>query len=140
MRSPLRDIGVIEVSTYPSSGHLRSGEIVLRCSDIPGQQLLDAVDRVIGDLFEHAAEVEFRIKPVQFRRSQQRIDRGCSFATRIGPTEQEILPAQGDNAQSPLGSRVVCALIRCIFLPGANPGRQTLAPAGNTRGGSRGDE
>lgn len=64
MRSPLRDFGVIEVSTYPSSGHLRSGEIVLRCSDIPGQQLLDAVDRVIGDLFEHTAKVQLRIEPV----------------------------------------------------------------------------
>jgi hypothetical protein len=39
-----------------------------------------------------------------------------------------------------LGERVVCALARCIALPGENPGRQTLAPAGSTRGGSGGDE
>ena len=39
------------------SGHLRSGEIVLSCGEIPRQQLVNAVDRVIGDLFEHAAEV-----------------------------------------------------------------------------------
>ena len=37
------------------------------------------------------------------------------------------------------GGKIVCALIGCIFLPGANPARQALAPAGNTRGGSRGD-
>jgi hypothetical protein len=85
------------VSSHLRNGHLKLVEIVLRCSDIPGQQILDAVDQVIGDLFEHAAEVEFRIKPVQFRRSQQRIDRGCTFATRIGPTEQEILPAQSPS-------------------------------------------
>ena len=84
MRSPLRDFGVIEVSTYPSSGHLRSGEIVLKCSDIPGQQLLDAVDRVIGDLFEHAAEVEFRIESVQLGCSQQRIDGSGTFSAGVG--------------------------------------------------------
>ena len=35
---------------------------------------------------------------------------------------------------------VLCALTRCTVLPGENPGRQTLAPAGSTRGGSGGDE
>ena len=31
-----------QVSIKLTSGHLRSGEIALRCSDIPGQQLVDA--------------------------------------------------------------------------------------------------
>jgi hypothetical protein len=44
-----------QVSINLASGHLRSGEIVLRCGEIPGQQLMDAVDGMIGDLFEHAA-------------------------------------------------------------------------------------
>jgi hypothetical protein len=35
---------------------------------------------------------------------------------------------------------VSCALTRCTVLPGGKPGRQTLAPAGSTRGGSGGDE
>ncbi len=39
-----------------------------------------------------------------------------------------------------LGGIVGCALPRCTVLPGGNPGRQTLAPAGSTRGGSGGDE
>jgi hypothetical protein len=34
----------------------------------------------------------------------------------------------------------MCALPRCTALPGGNPGRQTLAPAGSTRGGPGGDE
>src|SRR3954447_24490852 len=38
------------------------------------------------------------------------------------------------------GPIVLCALTRCTVLPGGNPGRQTLAPAGSTRGGSGGDE
>ena len=46
-----------QVSICKTTGHLRSGEISLRRGEVPGQQLLDAVDRVIGDLFEHAAEV-----------------------------------------------------------------------------------
>src|SRR3984893_215798 len=35
---------------------------------------------------------------------------------------------------------ILCALTRCTVLPGERPGRQTLAPAGSTRGGSGGDE
>jgi len=35
---------------------------------------------------------------------------------------------------------VLCALARRIVLPGGNPGRQTLAPAGSDRSGSGGDE
>src|SRR3984893_15770494 len=31
---------------------------------------------------------------------------------------------------------ILCALTRCTVLPGERPGRQTLAPAGSTRGGS----
>jgi len=38
------------------------------------------------------------------------------------------------------GPIVLCALTRCTVLPGERPGRQTLAPAGSTRGGSGGDE
>src|SRR3954447_12513292 len=40
----------------------------------------------------------------------------------------------------PLHRVEVCALTRCTDLPGGNPGRLTLAPAGSTRGGSGGDE
>ena len=39
-----------------------------------------------------------------------------------------------------LGPIVLCALARRIVLPGGNPGRQTLAPAGSDRSGSGGDE
>jgi hypothetical protein len=35
---------------------------------------------------------------------------------------------------------ILCALTRCTVLLGERPGRQTLAPAGSTRGGSGGDE
>ena len=47
-----------------------------------------------------------------------------------------------DHAGAELAFRTVvgCALPRCAILPGGNPGRRTLAPAGSTRGGSGGDE
>ena len=62
---------------------MRSGEIVLSCGEIPRQQFVNAVDRVIGDIFEHTAEIKLRIKPVELGRSQQGIDRGCPDAACI---------------------------------------------------------
>src|SRR5579875_921596 len=81
--------------------------MVLKRGEIPGQELVDAVDGMIGDLFEHASEIEFWIQPVELGRSQQRVDRGSAVTTGIGSTEQEVLPAQSHNTQSPLGRRVV---------------------------------
>ena len=41
----------------------------------------------------------------------------------------------------PRSTMLVCVpWSRCTVLPGVSPGRQTLAPAGSTRGGSGGDE
>ena len=45
------------MSTKLASEHLRSGEIVLRCGEIPGQQIVDTVDRMIGDAQHRAAEI-----------------------------------------------------------------------------------
>jgi ABC-type lipoprotein release transport system permease subunit len=36
---------------------LRSSEICLRRVEVPGQQFLDAIDRVIGDLLQDVAQV-----------------------------------------------------------------------------------
>ena len=55
-----------QVSMKLAHGHLRSGEIVRKCGEIPGQQLVDAVDRVIGGPFEHAAEIKFQSSPLSF--------------------------------------------------------------------------
>jgi hypothetical protein len=42
--------------------------------EVQGQEFLESVDRMIGDAFEHVAQVEFRIKPVELRRTKQRVD------------------------------------------------------------------
>jgi hypothetical protein len=39
---------------------------------------------MIGDLLEHAAEVEFRIESVQLGCSQQRIDGSGTFSAGVG--------------------------------------------------------
>jgi hypothetical protein len=54
---------------------------------VPGQQIGDTADGVIGDLFEYAAEVDLRIEPVELGCSEQRIDRGCADAAGIRSTE-----------------------------------------------------
>ena len=40
-----------------------------RGSEVPGQEFLDAADGVVGDLGQDGAEVEFRVKSIQFGRS-----------------------------------------------------------------------
>jgi hypothetical protein len=34
--------------------------------DVPGQELCDSVDRMIGDAIEHRVQISFWIKAVQF--------------------------------------------------------------------------
>ena len=60
---------------------------------------------------------------------------GCS---RLEPLHLALSPSH--DLVGVLGPIILCALTRCTVLPGGNPGRQTLAPAGSTRGGSGGDE
>lgn len=60
------------------------------CSDIPGQQLFDAVDGMGGEAREHVAQVLFGVKVVEFRRADQGVE-GCgTFATLIGAGKKII--------------------------------------------------
>jgi hypothetical protein len=42
---------------------------LVRNGQVPGQQITDVVDGVIGDLTEHGAQIEFRIEAVELGRS-----------------------------------------------------------------------
>lgn len=95
---------------------------------------------MIGNAPEHMAQIRFGIHTVELGAPDQTVEDSGTLASAIGTGEEVVAAADGNRTQSSLGGGIMCALIRCIFLPGANPGRQTLAPAGNTRGGSRGDE
>lgn len=77
--------------------------MVLPRGEIPGQELLDAVDGVIGDLFEQATEIELRTEPVELGRAEQRVDGGGAVTAGIGSAEKEVLPSQSHDAQSPFG-------------------------------------
>ena len=35
---------------------------------LPGQQIVDAIDRVIGDVLKHVAQIRFRIEAIQVGR------------------------------------------------------------------------
>ena len=56
--------------------------------EVPRQQLLDAVDGMIGDAFEHVAQIEFWIKAIQLGCAQESIDRSRAFSAGIRTGEE----------------------------------------------------
>ena len=44
-------------------------------SEIPGQQLGDAADGVVGDLLQHLVEIGFRVHAVELGAADQAVDR-----------------------------------------------------------------
>lgn len=52
--------------------------------DVPGQQLVDAVDGVIGDASEHLAQVRLRIESVEFGVADQGVDRCGTLTAGVG--------------------------------------------------------
>src|SRR3954463_12135123 len=89
---------------------------------------------------ENIRQVDLGIETVQLGRRGDGVETGRALAAGIGAAEEVILSPQNWDAHRALGGIVACALSRRTILPGGNPGRQTLAPAGSTRGGSGGDE
>ena len=87
---------------------------------------------MVGDAGQHIAEIGFGIETVQFGGADQAVDRGGALAAGIGAGEQVVLAAQSDGAQGAFRGVVMCALRKVTVLPGGNPGRLTLVPAGNT--------
>jgi hypothetical protein len=53
------------------------------CEEVPGQQLVDAVDGMIGDALEHMAQIEFRIEAIQLGCTQKGINRSRAFSAGI---------------------------------------------------------
>ena len=66
----------------------------MRGGEVPRQQFMDAIDWVIGDLFQDAAKIEFWVEAVKLGRAEQRIDRSSTLPTGIRSAEQEVLPPQ----------------------------------------------
>ncbi len=51
--------------------------------DVPGQQLADAVDGVVGDAFEDVVEVELGVLAVELGCAEQGVDGGGAFSACV---------------------------------------------------------
>jgi len=71
-----------------------------RQSDVPGQKLLDTVDRMIRDSGEHIRQVRLRIDSAEFGRPDQTVDGRGALSADVGSREEKILAAESDTAQS----------------------------------------
>ena len=89
---------------------------------------------------QHIPQPRMRVVTVGLGGGQQTHDRGGTLAGPLGPCEQPVLASQGNGPDRVFDAVVVCALSRCHGFVGGKPIRQTLAPAGSTRGGPRGNE
>jgi hypothetical protein len=67
------------------------GRVFQVSGDAPGQQFVNAVDRVIGDAGQHVAQVSARVDTIEFAAADERVHRGCPLAPAVGAGKEEIL-------------------------------------------------
>src|SRR5690349_12524632 len=67
--------------------------------NVPGQQFVNTIDRILGDAREHMAKVSLRVNIVELGRADQTVDCSGSFSTGISASEQVILPPNRDRTQ-----------------------------------------
>ena len=65
--------------------------------NIPGQQLMNAVDCMIGNACQYAAQIGLRIEPVQLSRANQAVDGGSTFSASIRARKEIVLPPNRDR-------------------------------------------
>jgi hypothetical protein len=63
--------------------------------EVPRQQFMDPIDRMIGDPMQNLAQAILGIEHVQLCRSCRRMDRRGSLTAGVGSTEQPVLPLRG---------------------------------------------
>jgi hypothetical protein len=66
---------------------------------VPGQEFMDAVDRMIGDALKDVAQVEFRVAPVELRCTEQAVDGRSTLSTSIRSSEEVVFATQSNGAQ-----------------------------------------
>lgn len=62
--------------------------------DVPRQQLLDVVDRMLGDALQDVSQIGFRIKTVEFGRADEGGDRRRPRPAAIEPANSKQQPLQ----------------------------------------------
>jgi hypothetical protein len=80
------------------------GRVFQVSGDAPGQQFVNAVDRVIGDAGQHVAQVSARVDTIEFAAADERVHRGCPLAPLSEPAKRKFLrlrriPRSRNNAQ-----------------------------------------
>lgn len=66
---------------------------------MPGQELVDTVDGVIGDVGKHMAQPGLGIDAIELGRADQRVNGGGPFTAGVGAGDQVIAPSDGDATQ-----------------------------------------
>jgi len=64
---------------------------------MPGQELVDPVDFMLGNAAKDISEPRLGIDLVELRRLDERIGCRCSLAASVRPGEKPILPSDGDT-------------------------------------------
>ena len=59
--------------------------------DIPGEQLFNMANGMVGEAGEHVAQVALRIEAVQFRGADQAVEGGGALPARIGAGKKVVL-------------------------------------------------
>ena len=62
-------------------------------SDVPGQQFIDAVDRMISDTGQDMTQVCARVDIVQFAAPDERVHRSRPLAPAVRAGEHKIFPS-----------------------------------------------
>ena len=64
---------------------------------VPGQEVIDPVDRMIGDVSQHMAQPRFGVDTVELGRADQRVDRRCALAAAVHTRASEKVVATVDS-------------------------------------------
>ena len=97
---------------------LVGGVVRIECRHLPREQVLDAVDGMLGDAREHLAQVLFWVQVVEFRGADQTVEGGGALSAPIGTCEEIILAPQRDGSQRPFGGGMpTSGLCRAISPP-----------------------
>src|SRR5450830_82952 len=83
-------------------------------SYVPRQQISNLIDRIVGNMREHIAQISFWINVIHPRRANQTIHSSGTIAPTIRAQKQEVLAANATTPQRILGD-VVINLGHAIF-------------------------
>ena len=75
--------------------------------EIPGQEFVDAIYRMICNATQDLAQVRLGIEPVELCSADETVEGGSPLATGIGAGEEKIFAAKGDRAKRAFGGVVV---------------------------------